>query len=127
MPWSRTTCQRFRHGRAQVTLGDGVVTGYGTIDGRLVYVFAQDFTVMGGSLGEAHAAKIFKVQDLALKNGAPVIGINDSGGARIQEGILRPGRLRRYLSCATPWPRASSRRSRSSWAPAPAARSIRRP
>jgi acetyl-CoA carboxylase carboxyltransferase component len=75
----------------RVTLGDGVVTGYGTIDGRLVYVFAQDFTVMGGSLGEAHAAKITKVQDLALKNGAPIIGINDSGGARIQEGILALG------------------------------------
>ncbi len=72
----------------RVTLGDGVVTGYGTIEGRLVYVYAQDFTVMGGSLGQAHAAKITKVQDLALKNGAPVIGINDSGGARIQEGIL---------------------------------------
>jgi len=68
-------------------LGDGVVTGWGTIEGRLVYVFAQDFTVMGGSLGAAHAAKISKVQDLALKNGAPLIGINDSGGARIQEGI----------------------------------------
>ena len=72
----------------RVTVGDGVVTGYGTIEGRLVYVYAQDFTVMGGSLGQAHAAKITKVQDLALKNGAPVIGINDSGGARIQEGIL---------------------------------------
>lgn len=72
----------------RVTPGDGVVTGYGTIEGRLVYVYAQDFTVMGGSLGQAHAAKITKVQDLALKNGAPVIGINDSGGARIQEGIL---------------------------------------
>ena len=72
----------------RVTLGDGVVTGYGTIEGRLVYVYAQDFTVMGGSLGQAHAAKIVKVQDLALKNGAPIIGINDSGGARIQEGIL---------------------------------------
>ncbi len=68
-------------------LGDGVVTGYGTIDGRLVYVYAQDFTVMGGSLGEAHAAKIQKVQDLALRDGAPVIGLNDSGGARIQEGV----------------------------------------
>jgi len=75
----------------RVNLGDGVVTGYGTIGGRLVYVFAQDFTVMGGSLGEAHAAKITKVQDLALKNGAPIIGINDSGGARIQEGILALG------------------------------------
>jgi acetyl-CoA carboxylase carboxyltransferase component len=68
-------------------LGDGVVTGYGAIDGRLVYVYAQDFTVMGGSLGEAHARKICKLQDLALKNGAPVIGLNDSGGARIQEGV----------------------------------------
>jgi acetyl-CoA carboxylase carboxyltransferase component len=68
-------------------LGDGVVTGYGAIDGRLVYVYAQDFTVIGGSLGEAHAAKICKVQDLAIKNGAPIIGLNDSGGARIQEGV----------------------------------------
>ncbi|MCD6302257.1 MAG: acyl-CoA carboxylase subunit beta, partial [Anaerolineae bacterium] len=65
-----------------------VVTGYGTIDGRLVYVYAQDFTVIGGSLGAAHAAKIAKVQDLALRTGAPIIGIQDSGGARIQEGIL---------------------------------------
>ena len=72
-------------------LGDGVVTGYGTIDGRLVYVYAQDFTVMGGSLGEAHAAKICKLQDLALKNGAPFIGLNDSGGARIQEGVAALG------------------------------------
>ena len=68
-------------------MGDGVVTGMGRIDGRLVYVFAQDFTVFGGSLGLAHAAKITKVMDLALKNGAPVIGLNDSGGARIQEGV----------------------------------------
>jgi len=75
----------------RVTLGDGVVSGYGTIEGRLVYVYAQDFTVMGGSLGQAHAAKITKVQDLAIKNGAPLIGINDSGGARIQEGILALG------------------------------------
>lgn len=67
--------------------GEGVVTGYGTIDNRLVYVFAQDFTVIGGSLGEMHAKKICKVQDLALKMGAPVIGMNDSGGARIQEGV----------------------------------------
>lgn len=67
--------------------GEGVVTGYGTIDGRPVYVFAQDFTVAGGSLGEMHAAKICKVMDLALKTGAPLIGINDSGGARIQEGV----------------------------------------
>ncbi len=68
-------------------LGDGVVTGYGTIDGRIVYVFSQDFTVMGGSLGEMHAKKICKVLDLALTNGAPCIGINDSGGARIQEAV----------------------------------------
>ncbi len=68
-------------------LGDGVVTGYGTIDGRLVYVFSQDFTVFGGSLGEMFAKKVCKLMDLALKTGAPVIGLNDSGGARIQEGV----------------------------------------
>lgn len=68
-------------------LGDGVVTGYGTIDGRLVYVFSQDFTVFGGSLGEMFAKKVCKLMDLALKAGAPVIGLNDSGGARIQEGV----------------------------------------
>ncbi|WP_422449229.1 acyl-CoA carboxylase subunit beta, partial [Thermoanaerobacterium sp. DL9XJH110] len=67
--------------------GEGVVTGYGTIDGRLVFVFAQDFTVIGGSLGEMHAAKICKVMDMAVKMGAPIIGLNDSGGARIQEGV----------------------------------------
>ncbi len=67
--------------------GDGVITGYGTIDGRLVYVFSQDFTVFGGSLSETFAAKICKVMDMAMKNGAPLIGINDSGGARIQEGV----------------------------------------
>ena len=67
--------------------GEGVVTGYGTVEGRLVYVFSQDFTVQGGSLGEMHAAKICKVMDLAVQVGAPVIGINDSGGARIQEGV----------------------------------------
>ena len=66
---------------------EGVVTGYGTVDGRLVYAFAQDFTVEGGSLGEMHAKKIWKVQDLAMKMGAPIIGINDSGGARIQEAV----------------------------------------
>jgi len=71
--------------------GDGVVTGYGQIDGRLVYVFSQDFTVFGGSLSEAHAEKICKVMDLAMKNGAPVIGLNDSGGARIQEGVVSLG------------------------------------
>ncbi|MBI1791273.1 MAG: acyl-CoA carboxylase subunit beta [Acidobacteria bacterium] len=72
----------------QVIPGDGFITGYGRIDGRLVYVFAQDFTVFGGSLSEANALKICKVMDLALKVGAPVIGLNDSGGARIQEGVL---------------------------------------
>jgi propionyl-CoA carboxylase beta chain len=72
-------------------LGDGVVTGYGTVNGRLVYVFSQDFTVLGGSLAEAHAEKICKIMDLAVKNGAPVIGLNDSGGARIQEGVVSLG------------------------------------
>jgi propionyl-CoA carboxylase beta chain len=71
--------------------GDGVVTGYGRINGRLVYVFAQDFTVFGGSLSETYAEKICKIMDMALKNGAPVIGLNDSGGARIQEGVLSLG------------------------------------
>ena len=68
-------------------LGDGVVTGYGTIEGRLVYVFAQDFTVIGGSLSETLALRICKVMDQAMKVGAPIIGLNDSGGARIQEGV----------------------------------------
>src|SRR5579885_1750193 len=71
--------------------GDGVVTGYGRIDGRLVFLFSQDFTVFGGSLAEAYAEKIVKVMDLAMKNGAPVIGLNDSGGARIQEGVVSLG------------------------------------
>lgn len=71
----------------QKYLGDGVVTGYGKIDGRLVYVFAQDFTVFGGSLSRANADKIVKIMDLAMKMGAPIIGLNDSGGARIQEGV----------------------------------------
>ena len=75
----------------QRPLGDGVVTGYGTIDGRLVFVFSQDFTVFGGSLSEAHAEKICKIMDLAMKVGAPVIGLNDSGGARIQEGVASLG------------------------------------
>jgi propionyl-CoA carboxylase beta chain len=75
----------------QVFLGDGVVTGHGTIGGRKVFVFSQDFTVMGGSLAEAHAEKICKIMDLAMKTGAPVIGLNDSGGARIQEGVVSLG------------------------------------
>ncbi|MCZ7554863.1 MAG: methylmalonyl-CoA carboxyltransferase [Bacteroidia bacterium] len=75
----------------QKFLGDGVVTGSGTIDGRLVFVFSQDFTVFGGSLSEAHAEKICKIMDMAMKVGAPVIGLNDSGGARIQEGVVSLG------------------------------------
>src|SRR3954471_15093045 len=71
----------------QKVLGDGVVTGWGLVDGRKVFVFAQDFTVFGGSLSGAYAQKICKVMDLAMKVGAPVIGLNDSGGARIQEGV----------------------------------------
>ena len=71
--------------------GDGVITGYGTINGRLVYIFAQDFTVFGGSLSETHAEKICKVMDMAVKMGAPMIGLNDSGGARIQEGVRSLG------------------------------------
>lgn len=72
-------------------LGDGVVTGYGNINGRLVYVFSQDFTVFGGSLSETHAEKICRIMEMAMKNGAPVIGLNDSGGARIQEGVVSLG------------------------------------
>src|SRR5512142_1444314 len=72
-------------------LGDGVVTGWGRVDGRLVYVFSQDFTVFGGSLSETHAEKICKVMDLAVRNGAPIVGLNDSGGARIQEGVASLG------------------------------------
>src|SRR5437773_12121443 len=75
----------------QRVLGDGVVTGHGLIDGRLVFVFSQDFTVFGGSLSEAYAAKICKVMDLAMKVGAPIVGLNDSGGARIQEGVVSLG------------------------------------
>ncbi len=71
--------------------GDGVVTGWGTINGRMTYVFSQDFTVFGGSLSETHAQKICKIMDLAVQNGAPVIGLNDSGGARIQEGVAALG------------------------------------
>lgn len=75
----------------EIYLGDGVVTGFGTIHGRQVYVFSQDFTVFGGSLSETHAEKICKIMDLAMQNGAPVIGLNDSGGARIQEGVVSLG------------------------------------
>ena len=75
----------------EVYYGDGVITGYGTINSRLVYIFAQDFTVFGGALSETHAEKICKVMDMAVKNGAPMIGLNDSGGARIQEGVRSLG------------------------------------
>src|SRR5215213_2264200 len=75
----------------QKVYGDGVVTGYGRIEGRMVYVFSQDFTVFGGSLSETFAEKICKVMELAVRNGAPVIGLNDSGGARIQEGVVSLG------------------------------------
>ncbi|MTI41476.1 acyl-CoA carboxylase subunit beta [Fulvivirga lutimaris] len=75
----------------QYYLGDGVVTGYGTVNGRLIYVFSQDFTVFGGSLSETHAEKIVKIMELAMQNGAPLIGLNDSGGARIQEGVVSLG------------------------------------
>lgn len=75
----------------QKFMSDSVVTGWGTVEGRLVYVFSQDFTVFGGSLGEVHAEKICKIMDMAMKNGAPIIGLNDSGGARIQEGVVALG------------------------------------
>src|SRR5260370_12830010 len=71
--------------------GDGVVTGWGTVNGRTIFVFAKDFTVFGGSLSETHAQKITKIQDMALKNGAPIIGLFDAGGARIQEGVAALG------------------------------------
>ena len=87
--------------------GDGVVTGSGTINGRLVYVFAQDFTVFGGSLSEAHAEKIQKVQDLALRNRAPIVGLYDAGGARIQEGVAALA-SRRASPASPAMPRSSS-------------------
>ena len=106
--------------------GDGVVTGYGTISGRPVFVFSKDFTVFGGSLSEAHAQKIMKVQDMALRNRAPIIGLFDAGGARIQEGVASAGRLCRGVPAQRAPHRVSSRRSRSSWGRAPAATSTRR-
>ena len=83
----------------QIVPGDGVVSGHGRIDGRLVYAFAQDFTVFGGSLSETNAAKIVKIMDLAMKMGAPVVGLNDSGGARIQEGVLSLGGYADICTC----------------------------
>ena len=81
----------------QIIPGDGVVAGHGLVDGRQVFAFAQDFTVFGGSLSETNAAKIVKIMDLAMKLGAPIVGLNDSGGARIQEGVALARRLRRHL------------------------------
>ncbi|MCX6112117.1 MAG: acyl-CoA carboxylase subunit beta [Proteobacteria bacterium] len=84
--WATTRFTDFGLDKKQA-YGDGVITGYGTVNGRLIYIYAQDFAVMGGSLGEMHAQKIARLQDLAIQNGAPFIGLNDSGGARIQEGV----------------------------------------
>ena len=89
-------CTDFGMSEAHIP-GDGVVTGSGTINGRLVFVFSQDFTVFGGAVSERHALKICKIMDTAMKVGAPVIGLNDSGGARIQEGVASLARLRRDL------------------------------
>ncbi|MFW6276637.1 MAG: carboxyl transferase domain-containing protein, partial [Bacteroidota bacterium] len=75
----------------QVFLGDGVVTGHGEIEGKRAFVFSQDFTVLGGSLAAEHGRKICKIMDMAMKNGVPVIGLNDSGGARVQEGVISLG------------------------------------
>ena len=110
-------CGRFGLGETSFP-GDGVVTGFGEIDGRRVYVFSQDFTVLGGSLGEMHAGKICKVMDLAMKNGSPVVGINDSGGARIQEAV---DALNGYgdIFSGTPLPAEWCPSSPSSWAPPP--------
>jgi len=77
--------------QAENILGDGVVTGYGKVDGRTVCIYAQDFTVQGGALGEMHSRKICRVMDLAAKNGCPIVGLIDSGGARIQEGVKSLG------------------------------------
>jgi propionyl-CoA carboxylase beta chain len=106
-------CRDFGMDR-NVIPGDGVVTGHGTVNGRQVFAFAQDFTVYGGSLGEMHGLKICKVLDMALKTGRPVIGLNDSGGA--------PSAPTRRSSSETSEPVASYRRFRSSWAPALAVR-----
>ncbi len=78
-------------------LGDGVITAFGRVNQRSIYAYAQDFTVLGGSLAEAHAEKICRIMDLALQNGVPIIGLNDSGGARIQEGVVSLGGVCRYF------------------------------
>jgi len=93
----------------QAIPGDGVIAGHGRVDGRPVFAFAQDFTVFGGSLSETNAAKIVKIMDLAMKLGAPIVGLNDSGGARIQEGVLSLADTPTSFF-ATPSPQASSHR-----------------
>ena len=105
--------------------GDGVVTGWGTVNGRMVYLFSQDFTVFGGSLSETHAQKICKIMDMAIQNGAPVIGINDSGGARIQEGVASLAGYAEVFSAMFS-PRAWCRRFPSSWGLVRVGRSIPR-
>jgi acetyl-CoA carboxylase carboxyltransferase component len=105
--------------------GDGVVTGAGRIDGRTVFVYSQDFTVLGGSLGEAQARKICRVMDLAFSEGAPIIGLIDSGGARIQEGRPQSWRLRRNLPPQHQMFRRRYRRSASCSVRAPVAQPIR--
>ena len=104
--------------------GDGFVTGFGRIDGRLVYVFAQDFTVFGGSLSGANAQKICKIMDLAMRAGAPMIGLNDSGGARIRRAWPRSPVMRTF-SCAILWQAEWFRKLAPLWARAPGARFIR--
>ncbi len=104
--------------------GDGVVTGWGEVEGRPVCAFAQDATVFGGALGEAHAMKIVKIMETARKAGVPVVGLNDSGGARIQEGVMSLGGTAKSSS-GTSRCRASYRRSPSSWARARAGQSTR--
>ena len=90
---------------------DGVITGWGTVSGRTVFVYAHDFRIFGGALGEAHAEKIHKVMDMALAAGTPIVSLNDGAVARIEEGVDRAGRLRRIFSRSVA-PRGSSRRSR---------------
>jgi acetyl-CoA carboxylase carboxyltransferase component len=106
--------------------GDGVITGHGAIEGRPVFLFAQDFTVFGGSLSETYAQKICKIMDLAVKVGAPIIGLNDSGGARIQEGVVSLAGSPTSF-CATRSPPGWCRRSPRSWGRAREGRSIPRP
>jgi propionyl-CoA carboxylase beta chain len=107
----RAPLHRFRHGEGRKIPGDGVVTGWGTVNGRTVFVFAKDFTVFGGSLSETHAQKIIKIQDMALKMRAPIVGLFDAGGARIQEGVAALGGYGEVFQ-RNVWPPASSRRSR---------------